>query len=201
MTNDFVQGVSVEQKDIDQSYWYRVAKEVARFCKKRKSSRILFLGMGANASSSLVAKMDSRIHQTFIEIDPLIVRANKEFFGLENLPKYDVKIIDVFELIKKNKPFKLLFDVIIVDVYKAEKPYIVEDTNQPQFINRIMQWLKKDGLLIFNRPAHNQEMRKLGEELFDYLDNNFNKVKFFDIKDPRGYRNYVICATIKIEGL
>ncbi len=194
-TNGFAQGISTDQKDIDQSYWYRVAQEVVKSCQNKKSPRVLFLGLGANTSSSLIGRMDPKINQTIIEWDPLIVQANKDFFELDKLPNYEVKIANVFSLIKNPKAFKNLFDVIILDVFKGEQPFISEDTNHSAFIDKTLRWLKKDGMLLFNRPAHNKEMKKRAEKLQEYLEKKFNRTKFFDIKDPRGYRNYVICAS------
>ncbi len=198
--NSFAQGLSIYDKGINQSYWYKIAEEVARASQDKAHPKLLMLGLGAVTTSHLVAKLNPKIAQTIVEIDPMVVDACQKYFELDKLPNYSLELGDVFEVVKKNKKdWQNTFDAIVVDIYSGEKPFIVESTNEADFINTIYSFLKKDGMITFNRPAHNPEIRARGEKVLAYLEKHFYHTRLFDIKDPRGYRNYVLVAKNRIK--
>lgn len=197
-TNGYLQGISIQKKSIEQSYFYTVAKEAAKFCQDKKKPLVLTLGLGANTIPNLIAKLNPQIHQTIVEIDKNIIQACQKFFALDNLPKSQVVQADVYKLVDQKNAFNSQFDVIVVDVFTGEPPYISLKSNQPSFIEKLLPWLKKDGMIIFNRPAHTEKLREDGLILETYLKTLFKNTQVFDVKDPRGYRNYVITAKVKI---
>lgn len=196
--NSYVQGVSIEDKSIKKSYWFCAAKQATKFCQQQKNAKILILGLGANTIPNLVAKLNPKIHQTIVEIDSAVIKACQEFFNLNKLPKHQLLQANAYKLINGKKIPSQPFDVIIVDIFTGEPPYIDLESNRPNFILKLLPFLKKNGAIIFNRPAHNEKVRAEGELLKDYLSTLFRKTEIFDIKDPRGFRNHIILGKEKL---
>ncbi|MDO8570914.1 MAG: hypothetical protein Q7R97_04995 [Candidatus Daviesbacteria bacterium] len=200
--NSYPQGVSIKDQSIEKSYWFTVAELVVKFCSSRKNSQVLLLGLGANTIPSLIAQKNPKILQTIIEIDKFIIEACRKYFNLDQLPNYQILKADAFQILKEHllassaysKFFILnsLFDIIIVDIFTGQPPYVSLNSNQPNFIEKIMPFLKNDGMIIFNRPAHNQESRNGGFELEKYLKTKFQKTDILEIFDPRRFKNHVI---------
>lgn len=196
--NSYAQGVSINNKSITKSYWYKIAAESVKLCKDRKKPKILMLGLGANTIPNLIAKLNPNIHPIIVEFDGYIIEACQKYFGLDNLPNYHLIQEDVYKLVDQKDVFKSPFDVLIVDVFTGKPPYISLKSNEPSFIEKILPWLKKDGLIIFNRPANTEAARSDSEQLKDYLSTLFIKTKIYQINDPRGYKNSVITAIQKM---
>lgn len=195
--NSYVQGISIDKKSVEQSYWFRIAESVINYCQPKDEAQIVMLGLGANTIPNLIAQINPQIHQTIIEVDKYIIQACRKFFNLDRLPNYRLIRADAYKLFEqKDNPLRT-FDVMIVDIFIGRPPYISLKSNEPSYIEQILPHLKNDGMIIFNRPAHTPEARSEGEKLKVYLDNLFQKTEVFDIKDPRGFRNYVITASVK----
>jgi len=192
--NKYHHGISINQKDFDKSYWYFIATTALQHLKKKSHPEVLFLGLGANASSGIIDRKDPKIHQTIVEIDKYIVEACQEFFDLEKMRNLTLIEADAYKLIDKRPDFKNKFDVIVVDIFTGIPPYVSTKTNQPPFIEKLNKWSKKDGLIIFNRPANIQSDREDTKKLAAYLKTKFKEVKTSYIRDPRGYQNDIISA-------
>lgn len=193
--NSYPQGVSIEDKSIKESYWFKVSDIVCKFCQNKKDPKVLMLGLGANTIPSLIAQKNPKIYQIIIEIDKYIIEACRKYFDLDKLPNYQIIQADAFQLLTINyKPKTTNYDAIIVDIFTGEPPYVSLDSNQPNFIEKIMPFLKNDGMIIFNRPAHNKISKNGGFELEKYLKTLFQKTEILEIKDPRRFKNHVITA-------
>lgn len=195
--NVYPQGVSTEDDSIKKSYWFCIAKQAVKFCNGRKNPQVLMLGLGANTISDLIGRMNPNIHQTIVEFDDAIIQACKDFFNLEKLPNHTLIKTDAYKLIDHPESFKKRFDVIIVDIFTGNPPFISLKSNRPNFIRQTIKYLKKDGMIIFNRPAHIPEARNDSQKLKQYLSTIFKNTKLFYIKDPRGYQNNVITGLIQ----
>lgn len=195
--NVYPQGVSTEDDSIKKSYWFCIAKQAVKFCNGRKNPQVLMLGLGANTISDLIGRMNPNIHQTIVEFDDAIIQACKDFFNLEKLPNHTLIKADAYKLIDRPESFKKKFDVIIVDIFTGNPPFISLKSNRPNFIQKVIRFLKSDGEIIFNRPAHTQAARDDSQKLKDYLSALFKKSVLIFIKDPRGYKNNVIAGYLK----
>jgi spermidine synthase len=157
MTNYFVQGVSIDQPSIKDSYWYAVAEKTLSHCKKKKNASVLFIGLGANTSSLLIQQQNPTIHQIIVEIDPLIIRACREYFDLEKLKNAEIIQEDIFVSLKsKKKVWLRKYDVIVIDTFDAQPPYMLKGSHDPEFLDRLYPWLKRDGMFLFNTPVRTQ---------------------------------------------
>lgn len=190
--NSYPQGVSIEDKSIAKSYWFKIAEIVAQFCQNKKSPKILMLGLGANTIPNIIALKNHKIHQTIIEIDKYIISACRKYFDLDKLPNYQIIQADAFQILSTN--WSKQFDVIIVDIFTGKPPFVSLNSNQPNFITKILPFLNKEGMIIFNRPAHNKEAKNGGFELEKYLKTIFKKTEILEIHDPRRFTNHIILA-------
>lgn len=195
--NTYLQGVSTNKKSIKDSYWYRAAQETVNFCQGRKNPQVLMLGLGSNTISDLIGKKDNKIRQTIIEVDKYIIAACREYFDLDKLPNCQLIQADAYKLAENPRAFGRQFDVIIVDIYTGKPPYVSLESNQPNFIEKILPWLKKDGMILFNRPGHNPEAREDSAELEEYLQTLFQKTELLLIEDPRKIKNNLILGFTK----
>ncbi len=192
--NKYHHGISTDAKSFKKSYWYYIAKQALDHIKHQKKPEVLFFGLGANASSRTIDQQNPQAHQTIIEIDHSIIEACKEFFHLDEMKNMTVIEGDAYKLIDERKYSQKKFDVMVVDIFTGIPPYVSTKTNQPPFIEKLQKWLKKDGLIIFNRPANIAADREDTKKLDAYLRTKFKKVQTVYIKDPRGYQNEIITA-------
>lgn len=192
--NHYPQGISTNHPSIKRSYWYRVAQLTHRWTVTKRRPQVLLLGLGANTISSLINQLAPQIHQTIVEIDPIVINICRQFFNLDALTNYTLTQADAFKLLNRPHPFPHPFDVIIVDLFTGPPPFAAIKSNQPVFIAKLLPQLKSSGLVIFNHPAHTKEAQAAGQNLRKYLTALFRKVRVHLIQDPRGYRNYLITA-------
>lgn len=190
--NSYAQGVSVEQKSITQSYWFFIAKKIFDFCQGKKDPQILMLGLGANTIPNLIVRLNPQIHQTLVEIDKCIIEACKKYFRLNELPSYTLITADAYKLLDSKKAFPQKFDAIIVDIFTGKPPYVSLESNQPNFIEKLLPWIKRDGMIIFNRPGNTEGACSDSQKLKEYLATLFKKTNLTNINDSRGYRNNII---------
>lgn len=195
--NKYAQGISVNHSSIKKSYWYKIAEITAQFCQTKKQPKILMLGLGANTIPNLIAQLNPQIQQTLLEIDSSIIQACRDYFKLDQLPNYQLIQADAYQLFNQKKPFDNTFDVLIVDIFTGKPPYVSLKSNKANFIEKLLPHLKKDGIIIFNRPGNTLEGREDSQKLKSYLLTKFKKAEIYDINDPRGYRNNVIVANTK----
>lgn len=193
--NKYPHGISIEDKSITKSYWHFISKRTLEHIESKKRPRVLFFGLGANTSSRIIQQKNSHVSQTIIEIDKYIIQACRDFFHLNEMKKLTVIHGDAYRLVKTLHRFRNIFDVIVVDIFTGIPPYVSTKTNQPPFILSAFKWLKKDGRMIFNRPANIASDREDTKKLLVYLHDYFKKVDSTYIHDPRSYENDVIVAT------
>lgn len=193
--NKYSHGISTHDKSIVCSYWYVIAQEALGHVYKRKDAEVLILGLGANTSSRIIDQQNPKVHQTIIEIDRYIIQACRDFFHLNEMRNATVVRGDAYKLIDVVPNFKNKFDVIVVDIFTGIPPYVSTKTNQSLFIQKLLKWLKHDGMLIFNRPANIKTDRVTTDKLFTHLTTLFQEVRWSYIDDPRGYQNDILTVT------
>ncbi len=195
--NNCVQGISIQQPDFSKSYWGYVADITTAAVKNISHPSILHIGLGANTISAAISKKNPDIHQTIVELDPVVIKACQEYFNLQDLTHSTIIQSDIFELLDKKPEWHCQFDTILTDIYTAHPDIHTPPENKYEFIIKISDWLKEDGILIFNRPAHTPALRLEAERLENYVKEEFEDVEKKYIKDPRGFENYIITATRK----
>src|SRR5581483_9696753 len=91
-------GISIEDKSIAKSYWYKVADQVLNHIKSKKSAEVLFLGLGANTSSRIVNQKSPRTKLTIVEFDPVIIQACRDYFHLNEMKNLQLIEADAYKL-------------------------------------------------------------------------------------------------------
>jgi spermidine synthase len=189
--NRYTHGISTNLKTINKSYWFTIAEEALKHCEKKRNPHVLFLGLGANTASNIIAKNNPLIHQTIIEIDPFIIQACESYFDLKSLPNYTLLQGDAYKLIDTEN-FKNKFDVIVIDIFTGNPPYVSTRSDKPNFIQKLLKLSNHQGLLVFNRPANTKQAIIDSDALYAYLKTILKEVKVTYIKDPRGFQNNII---------
>lgn len=195
--NKYTHGISANRRSIKTSYWYDIAQKALDHIGRNKSGEVLFLGLGANTSSSIIGRENPTIHQTFIEIDSSIIQAAETYFDLKKLPNYTLIQGDAYKLIDQHKDFLKKFDVIVIDIFTGNPPYVSTKSDKPNFIQKLMKWTKPGGLLIFNRPANTDQAVIDSNALTKYLKTILKNVQVTYINDPRKYQNNIVTGIVK----
>jgi len=133
---------------------------------KHPTSNILILGLGGGTAARLAAVKWPGVKIIGVEIDPIIVRLGKKFFGLNEIPGLEIVIDDAGDWVKQAMKERTRFDLIIVDVYLKDE--IPQECKTPAFLNRIKRLLTKDGVAIFNQllvKKRREEAEKATEDL------------------------------------
>lgn len=195
--NKYTHGISIYKKSISKSYWYHIAKITLDHCRSKKQPKVLFLGLGANTSSLLVARKNPATHQTIIEIDDSIIKACETYFELKTMPNYTLIKGDAYKLIDTRKDFIHTFDVIVIDIFTGNPPYVSTRSDKPTFIQKLLTWSKPGGLLVFNRPANTKQALLDSEALTAYLRTILKNVTTTCIKDPRLFQNNIVTGIVK----
>ncbi|MDO8429500.1 MAG: fused MFS/spermidine synthase [Candidatus Daviesbacteria bacterium] len=191
--NGFAQSVSVEDRSIKKSYWYKISE----LALKRSPQNILFLGLGAGSMNQIIYSLNKEVKQTVIELDPSIIDISQEFFEIDKIKSLKIIQADAFKVIRDPKKFalNLKFDVVIIDLYNGEPPYVSPYSSQSAFVTQITKLITPQGCLIFNRPDHSPEARQINQKLINYLSSKFKIVETYPVTDPRGYKNNAVVAT------
>lgn len=193
--NNYAQGISAEKESIKQSYFYRIAKEVAAAGKNCRTPQVLMFGLGAATVPTILSRLNSNFEQTVVEIDPQIIAACRDFFNLEQIPNLRVIQADAFKIVRKARPFPEKFDAIVVDIFTGKPPYLVPGSSQYEFWRQLPRFLKPGGVIIFNRPATIRGDQTTSIELQQALSRLFKKTSLLTIRDPRGYKNHLLIVS------
>ena len=192
-TDNFSQGISIDNSDVSKSYWYEQAELCEKYCKNKKNPSILFLGLGAGTGPQLVNKMNPKIKQIIIEFDKKIIEICKKFFNLDALQNATIINTDAYLVISEKKYLQNKFDVIAVDIFTGKESFGPSGI-KTNFIKELTNVLTPDGALIFNRLAHRKDLQEETKILESFLAKIFTTVEKIFINDPRGYKNELIIA-------
>lgn len=136
------------------------------FEKVAAMNHILVLGV---AGGSVIKTLREEVRHlgkiTGVEIDPEIIEMANRYFGLDEIPDFELIIDDAFEFVLKTKE---KYDLIIIDIF--------QDTVMPNFlfekffINRIGFLLNPDGYLLFNTMILNSEQELRNQKYCEAFD-------------------------------
>jgi spermidine synthase len=190
--NNYPQGFSADAAGVQDTYWGYIAQQILNHCKDTPNPHILYLGMGTNTSPHLVVKSRPDAFQTILEIDPAIIQANQDFFQLEQLHAEIIQA-DVFTYVQENT-FPEKYDVIVNDVCSGTPPFISYQASAPEFVAKLSQWLKPQGLMLTNRWIDTTQNRQNADELVTYLQKHYTTYSAVDIIDHNNFKNKIIAA-------
>jgi spermidine synthase len=124
----------------------RIGLQSVSFGRIRDMEHILVLGVaGGSVIRTLTDEINFRGKITGVEIDPDVITLANDYFGLKDIPNFELVTDDAFEYVLKTK---LTYDLIIIDIFcDTEMPNFLFETF---FTNRIGDLLKPDAYVIFN---------------------------------------------------
>ncbi len=117
---------------------------------------VLILGFGAGSVAKVISKKWPKAKITGVEIDPVVIKIAKEYFGVGKIPNLKIINQSAEGFIKKTK---ITYDLTLVDCYQGYKiPSIFEDINflktlkttgQTVLVNRLFWNSHKQKTLVF----------------------------------------------------
>ncbi len=129
----------IQSGGIVKNVWQKALKKV-----KASPKKILVLGLGGGTVIQLIKSKWPEASLIGLELDLEIIKAGKEFFGLEQTENLVIVNGDAFEWTSEEK-----FDLILVDLYLGRE-FSVRAGGE-KFLEKIKKLLTKKGMVIFNR--------------------------------------------------
>lgn len=176
--NTYAQGLDPTNPRISSTYWYYMAQKALENITKKENAEVLHFGLGSATTPRIIANALPTTKQTIIEIDPIVITANKEYFHLNEIPNTTVIQADAFTIVNEEKTFTEKFDAIIIDICTGQPPYISYEASEPAFIQKIKEWTKPGGVLVFNRWIDTEENREDAKKTSGLLNKNIQKCYF-----------------------
>ena len=108
--------------------------------------KVLMLGMGAGIISSKIATYFSRTIIDIVEINPIVPKIAKEYFGFIKTANINIFIEDGYSFAMNLQPSS--YDLIFIDVF--DNNYIPPQFLQDIFFKQIKKILTENGIVAFN---------------------------------------------------
>ena len=116
-------GDLTQSGQVIEKIWGRAFKKLLPLTFKPTS--VLILGFGAGSVAKVINKKWPKAKITGIEIDPVVIKIAKEYFGADKIANLKIINQEAGQFVKKTKD---KFDLVLVDCYQGYKiPKIFED--------------------------------------------------------------------------
>lgn len=126
----------------------------------------LILGLATGTLANIIAKKYKSAKITGVEIDPVMIKIGKKYFGLDKIP--NLKIVNI----NANKYHsKEVFDLLLVDLYIGDKPPKFIYTHA--FLKKIKKFSKR---AIFNHLFYDEKKKLAAQVLIKRLDKYYQKI-------------------------
>jgi spermidine synthase len=187
------QGIDARTFTNKKSYWHKVAEIILEKVKDKKHAEVLYFGLGGGTIPYLVGQNHEGVAQTVVEIDPVLVKIVREDFGLEHQESIRIVEADAYRLASEGYDFEQYFDVVMVDIFADEDSLASPASTDVSFITYVRTLLKKEGMLVFNHPAHTPKAVEGASRLVQNLESQGWVVKQYKVFDSkRFFRNVVV---------
>ncbi|MBU1200834.1 hypothetical protein KJ953_04910 [Patescibacteria group bacterium] len=144
-----------------------IEKIWAKALKKHTSevcfSSVLILGFGAGSVAKVISKKWPKAKMTGVEIDPVVIKIAKEYFGIGKIPNLKIINQDAEKFVMDSRlrgNDREVYDLILVDCYQGYRiPTVFEDI-------KFLKTLKKIGhVVLINRLFWDNHKQKTLEFL------------------------------------
>lgn len=141
----------------------------------KQCNNVLVLGVGGGTIIQLINKYFSTAKITGIEIDPIMIKLGKKYFGLNEYSNLRIITADAIKWVNNNHSDlpSNRYDLIITDLYKGRD--IPKELNSEIFLKNLKDLLNKNGLIIFNRLRNHDNKTEIEDFIFK-LRNIYTKV-------------------------
>lgn len=135
--------------------------------------KCLILGFGAGTAAKLTHDLWPKSKIVGIEIDPVMIKLGKKYFGLT---RNDAEIIigDAHKEIQKLNLKKQRFDLILIDIFIEDR--IPETFDSEEFFKTLLNCLSPNGVVIFNRllsEKYSKDLKQTNRKLTKIFKNVF----------------------------
>jgi spermidine synthase len=128
-------------------FWYAdVMAKVMNSAEPAQDIRMLTIGGGGFTLPRYVAATRSQSQTTSLEIDPQLVRFNRERLDLNDVERLQIRIGDARSTIATLQPSR--FDVVVADAFGSES--VPWQLTTLEFHKEVHRVTKDTGLLVFN---------------------------------------------------
>jgi spermidine synthase len=148
--------------------------------------RMAIIGLAGGTIAHQYSNVYGPLSIDGVEIDPEIVRAGREFFGMD-LPNLNAIVADGRHFLAQTD---LTYDVIAVDAYRL--PYIPWHMTTAEFFQQARDRLAEDGVLIINVGRTEHDYR-LVEAVVSTLETVFPSTHVIPVPDSF---NAIVIATV-----
>jgi len=152
--------------------WCQPLEKTRRYTLDAK--RCFILGLGAGSAVRVIHNYFPKAKILGIEIDPLMIKLGKKYFGLSETKNLEIKIADAISAINNQQLTINNYDLILLDLYLGDK--VPREAETDEFIKNVENCLSSSGTAIFNRLYYGQK-KKQAEEFKTKLEKVFSRVE------------------------
>ncbi len=157
---------------------------------------LLIIGLAAGTTATQVTEVYGPLPIDGVEIDPAIVEAGRDYFGM-NLPNLDVHVTDGRTYLLQTDA---LYSVVAIDAYRL--PYIPWHLTTVEFFEAVRDHLRADGVVAINvghTPDKADALGRRGDwRLVDAMANTMRQVfASVHVIDIPGSFNAILVATVQ----
>lgn len=146
--------------------WEKTIRKMKQ-CNNETMQQCLILGLGGGTLIKILKKSYPEIEITVIEIDPVMIKIAKDYFGIKSNPFLKIINEDAFKWVNNSKSSK--FDLIIFDLYLGTKNPV--KAAYKVFLRDLKNLLEPNGFILYNRHFQNDPqdfeiLQKYCQEIF-----------------------------------
>lgn len=109
---------------------------------------VLILGLGGGSAAKIINQLFPQAKITGIEIDPVMIKLGKKYFGLDKIDNLKIVCQDAVNFIT-HYPLPIIhYDLILVDLYLGD--LVLQQSSSVNFLKKLKQLLTLDGVIIIN---------------------------------------------------
>jgi spermidine synthase len=154
-------GAMLQSGGLLEGVWKKVLSNI-----ESPVAKVLILGLGGGTVAKQIAVKWPGVKIAGIEIDPVIIKLGKKYFGLEQIPGLEIINADAVDWVKKAARERDKFDLVIVDTYLEDK--MPKNCQSEAFASTVKRLLPKNGVAVFNQllvKGKHQQAQKAAENL------------------------------------
>jgi len=191
----YLDGVRHSAKDLDRPNRYvfeytRYFHLPLLFRENPDIDRVLFIG-GGGFSGPQRYEHEYNVTVDVVEIDPAVVGAAKQYFGVEPSPTMRINTMDGRVFLQETNR---TYDVIVLDAYRSDQ--VPHHLTTVEFMRQVRGHLSEDGVVVANViSARSGVGSEFYRAQYRTMDQVFPQVYSFPTSDTRALQNIELVAT------
>lgn len=135
---------------------------------------VLILGLGGGSAAKIINQLFPQAKITGIEIDPMMIKLGKKYFGLDKINNLKIVCQDAFDFIIHHPSSIIHYDLILVDLYLGD--LVPQQSSSVNFFKKLKRLLTLDGIIIINCLFYGKH-RLEAEKVIKQVNKVFPKIK------------------------